>query len=81
LSIAHDKGAHHIRVINLSVYDQHINPNDLTQTFQALADHTIAQGAHLHIRCLDKNSSDPHFDFITAGKMPTPIRIDSVELG
>lgn len=81
LSIARDKGAHRIRVVNLSVYDQHINPNDLTQTFESLADHTIAQGAHLHIRCLAKNSIDRHLDFSTASNLSAPIRLDSVELG
>lgn len=74
LEIAQERGAHCIRVINLSVYDQHYNPDEITLKFQDLASDTLAQQARVYVHCRTPHTND--------GAPPTApgIRIDSIEL-
>ena len=68
-----------VRVVNLSVYDQSIDPNELTRAFKTLTFNTVAQDAKLHVRRSENISTDstlgsPSFFPIT------PVRLDSLEL-
>ena len=51
LSTAQHCGAHHVRVINLAVYDDRIDPAKFTVALETLAHGTLAEAARLHIRC------------------------------
>ncbi len=67
----------HIRVVNLSIYDQNIDSIELTRAFEALTVNTIAQGAHLHVRRGDTMTKDSSVDPHATCNM---IRLDSFEM-
>lgn len=65
-----------VRVVNLSVYDKNIDPDELTHAFRTLTFNTMAQGANLHVRRCENISKD-------SSLAPCPaslIRLDSLEL-
>jgi Zn finger protein HypA/HybF involved in hydrogenase expression len=79
LSRAKDKSAKHIRVVQLAVYDPHIQPAELIQTFERLTQDTLVQGARLYIRSC-KHNSLPTLGPLTITHTSPPIRLDSIEL-
>jgi Zn finger protein HypA/HybF involved in hydrogenase expression len=78
LGIAQERGAHYIRVINLSVYDQHYNPDEIALKFQDLASDTLARQARVYVHCRTPHPSDLAND--VAPPTAPGIRIDSIEL-
>ena len=64
-----------VRVVNLSVYDQSIDANELTRIFKFVTVNTSAQNAQLHVRRSEANSKDTTLAFPV-----TPVRVDSLEL-
>lgn len=72
--------AKHIRVVNLSVTDEHIDPDKLTRAFETLTFTTMAQGARLHVRRDENVSQYSMVDSIFFGKTTSPVRLDSLEL-
>lgn len=72
--------AKHIRVVNLSVSDEHIDPDKLTRAFETLTFTTMAQGARLHVRRDENVSPYPMVDLLFVGKPTSPVHLDSLEL-
>lgn len=72
--------AKHVRVINLTVCDEQVDPNKLISAFETLTFTTIAQGARLHVQ-RNQNPAPPHQGNLPAlSKSPIPVQLDSVEL-
>ncbi|MBI5031137.1 MAG: hypothetical protein HZB51_11460 [Chloroflexi bacterium] len=68
-----------VRVVNLSVYDQSIDPLELTRVFKSVTFNTPAQDAQLHVRRSENTSKDSTHNSPSSTPF-TPVRLDSLEL-
>ncbi len=68
-----------VRVVNLSVYDKGVDPDELTRAFRTLTSNTIAQGANLHVRRCENIFKAATADS-PASCPASSIRLDSLEL-
>jgi Zn finger protein HypA/HybF involved in hydrogenase expression len=73
-------GTHRVRIINLSMYDQRLDPDAFTTSFETLTRGTIAHGARVRLRFRTTESLAQLPDYIFAKLKTDGVCLDSVEV-
>ena len=73
-------GTHHVRIVNLAVYDQRLDSDVFTTSFEMLARGTIAQDARVHLRFRTTESLIQLPDHVFAKLKTDGVCLDSVEV-
>ncbi len=73
-------GTHRVRIVNLSVYDQHFDPDAFTTSFETLAHGTIAQDARVNLRFPAGEALGNLPAVISAKLISDRVCLDSVEV-
>jgi Zn finger protein HypA/HybF involved in hydrogenase expression len=73
-------GTHHVRIVNLSMYNQRLDPEVFTTSFEKLTRGTIAQDARVRLRFRTAESLAQLPDYVFAKLKTDGVCLDSIEV-